>query len=79
MGEDQVDDEQEESRSRKEEFPLEAYTAVYDWIAKWAEEECDSEARVIAQAAFESLTAVGVLMHDVMRQMRIEIEALPAS
>jgi hypothetical protein len=62
-----------------EEFPLEAYIAVYNWIKKWAEEICDPEQRVIAQAAYESLTAVGVLMRDVMRQMADEIEGLPAS
>ena len=58
---------------------LEAYISVYNWIKKWAEETCDPEQRVIAQAAYESLTAVGVLMRDVMRQMADEIEGLPAS
>lgn len=64
---------------RDEEFPLDAYIAVYAWIGKWAEETFDPEQRVIAQAAYESLTAVGVLMRDVMRKMNGEIEALPAS
>jgi hypothetical protein len=45
----------------EEEFPLDAYIAVYNWITKWAEETYDPEQRVIAQAAYESLTAVGVL------------------
>jgi hypothetical protein len=63
--------------SRDDEFPLDAYTAVYTWIGNWAEEACDPEQRMIAQAAFESLTAVGVYMRDIMRQMVGEIEALP--
>ena len=64
---------------RDDEFPLDAYTAVYNWIGNWAEETSDPEQRVIAQAAYESLTAVGVLMLEVMRHMRREIEALPTS
>lgn len=64
---------------KDEEFPLEAYIAVYDWIGTWAEQASYPEQRVIAQAAYESLTAVGVLMRDVMRQMRTQIDALPAS
>jgi hypothetical protein len=64
---------------RDEEFPLEAYCAVYEWIGNWAEIAKDPEVRVIAQAAYESPTAVGVLMRDVMRQMADEIEALPSS
>jgi hypothetical protein len=63
----------------RDEFPLDAYIAVYNWIGNWAEEAGDPEQRVIAQAAYESLTAVGILMRDVMRQMRIEIEALPTA
>jgi hypothetical protein len=62
---------------KDDEFPLDAYTAVYAWIGKWAEEACDPEQRRIAQAAYESLTAVGVYMRDIMRQMADEIEALP--
>jgi hypothetical protein len=34
---------------------------------------------LIAQSAFVSLTAVGVLMRDVMRQMGAEIETSHAS
>lgn len=70
---------QENRAGTDEEFPLGAYIAVYNWIKKWAEETCDPEQREIAQAAYESLTAVGVLMRDVMRHMADEIEALPAS
>jgi len=69
----------ESGAGKDEEFPLEAYIAVYDWIAKWAEEAGDSKQRAIAQAAYDSLTSVGVLMRDVMRQMADEIEALPSS
>jgi hypothetical protein len=70
--------EKEDRAGRDEQFPLEAYIAVFNWIGKWAEETSDPEQRVIAQSAYESLTAVGVLMRDVMRQMADEIEALPA-
>jgi hypothetical protein len=62
---------------RDDEFPLDAYVALYTWIGNWAEEACDPEQRRIAQAAYESLTSVGILMRDVMRQMADEIEALP--
>lgn len=58
---------------------MDAYTAVYTWIGKWAEEACDPEQRRIAQEAYASFTAVGVYMRDIMRQMADEIEALPAS
>ncbi len=63
--------------SKDDEFPLDAFAAVYTWIGNWAEETCDPEHRMIAEAAYESLTAVGVLMRDVMRQMADEIEGLP--
>jgi hypothetical protein len=62
-----------------EQFPLEAYIAVYKWIGDWAEVASEPGERVIAQAAYESLTAVGVLMRDVMRQMRSEIDGEPSS
>ena len=65
--------------SRDDEFPLDAYAALYTWIGKWAEEADDPEQRMIAQAAYESLTAVGVYMRDIMRQMADEIEAMPES
>jgi hypothetical protein len=65
--------------SRDDEFPLDAYAAVHTWIGNWAEEVCDPKQRMIAQAAYESLTPVGVYMRDIMRQMADEIEALPAS
>ena len=60
-----------------DEFPLDAYVAVYTWIGKWAEEACDPEQRRIAQEAYESLTSVGVYMRDIMRQMADGIEASP--
>ncbi len=53
---------------RDEEFPLMAFIAVHEWIGKWVKKTCDPEQRVIAQAAYESLTALGALMPDVMRQ-----------
>ncbi len=60
-----------------DEFPLDAYAALYTWIGQWAEETDDPEQRMIAQAAYESLTAVGVYMLDFMRQMADETEAMP--
>lgn len=39
-------------------------------VGNWAEETCDPEQRVIAKAAYESLTAVGVFIRDVRRQMK---------
>ena len=62
---------------RDDELPLDAYLAVYTWIGRWAEEASDPERRRIAQAVHESLTALGVNMRDVMRQMAHDIEALP--
>jgi hypothetical protein len=61
---------------KDQEFPLDAYISVYNWIANWAEDSCDPEHRAVAQDAYESLTAVGVIIRDVMRQMNEEIEAL---
>jgi hypothetical protein len=52
-----------------DEFPLDAYIAVYNWIGNWMEATHDLEQRRIAQAAYESLTAVGTHMRDVMRTM----------
>lgn len=60
-----------------DDFPLDAYAALYTWIVKWAEETDDPEQHLIAQAAYESLTALGVYMRDLMRQMADEIEAKP--
>ena len=56
--------------SRDDEFPLDAYIAVHRWIGNWAEEARDREQRRIAQAAYDSLTAVGILMRDNMRKIR---------
>ncbi len=41
------------------------------------EEACDPEQHRIVRAAYESLTAVGVYMRDIMRQMADEVEGLP--
>jgi hypothetical protein len=69
-----------QSRGDKdEEFPLEAYTTVYKWIGTWAKKTSDPELRVIAQAAFESLTAVGIIVTEVTKTMADEIESLRAS
>ena len=57
-----------------EQFPLEAYIAVYKWIGDWAETASEPEELVIAKEAYDSLTAVGILMRDVMRAMRTEID-----
>lgn len=65
-----MDDGRENRAGGGEEFPLEAFTAVYEWIGNWAEEACDPEQRVIAKAAYDSLTAVGVFIRDAMRQMK---------
>ena len=58
-----------EQDAKDGQFPLEAYTAVYEWIGKWTEVARDPEQRIIAQSAYASLTAVGELVLDVMRQM----------
>jgi hypothetical protein len=60
-----------------DEFPLDAYAAVYTSIGSWAQEASNPGQRRIAQADYESLTAVGVYMRDIMRRMAHEIEALP--
>jgi hypothetical protein len=52
-----------------DEFPLEAYIAVYNWIGNWAESTRNMGQRRIAKAAYDALTAVGLLMRDVMRKM----------
>jgi hypothetical protein len=67
------------STGKDKQFPLAAYIEVYDWIGNWAEVASDPELHLIAQSAFVSLTAVGVLMRDVMRQMGAEIETSHAS
>jgi hypothetical protein len=51
---------------KDDEFPLDAYIAVYNWIGDWAETVHDPEQRRIAQDAYDSLTAVESLMRDVM-------------
>jgi len=60
---------EQDRNARDEQFPLEAYTTVYEWIGKWAEVARDEEQRLIAESAYASLTAVGNLVLDVMRQM----------
>jgi hypothetical protein len=51
----------------KEPFPLHEYCAVYEWIARWAKEVKESELLPIAQAASESLQAVGMVVLETMR------------
>jgi hypothetical protein len=54
----------------KDEFPLEAYCAVYQWLGKWSQETDDQELRAIARAASKSLHAVGLIILQTMRFMR---------
>jgi hypothetical protein len=56
-----------------EEFPLEAYGAVYSWIDKWSEEALDPDLSAIALAASESLYAVGMIVFETMRSMGSQI------
>jgi len=50
-----------------DEFPLDEYSAVYEWIGRWSEVAEDREQRVIALAATKSLHAVGLFMLETMR------------
>jgi|GraSoiStandDraft_5_1057265.scaffolds.fasta_scaffold528617_2 hypothetical protein len=52
-----------------ENFPLDEYCAVYGWIGRWAEATKEPELRAIAQAASESLHAVGLVVLETMRSM----------
>ena len=58
------------SETSGQEFPLDAYCAVYGWIDDWSAEASDPELRRIALAASKSLHAVGEVVLATMRSMK---------
>lgn len=52
-----------------EPFPLDEYYAVYEWIGRWAEDTGDPSLQPIAEAADDSLRAVGLIILETMRSM----------
>lgn len=42
----------DESTAKNDEFPLEAYVALYTWIASWMESTNDPEHYAVAKATY---------------------------
>ena len=57
-------------KKSNQQFPLEAYCAVYQWIDDWSRIAKDRELRAIARSASKSLHAVGTVLLETMRSMR---------
>jgi len=60
------------NRRSKEEFPLESYCAVYEWIDDWSRIAKDRKLRAIARSASSSLHAVGAVVLATMRSMQTD-------